>query len=152
MENIKQQIEQDIKAAMKAKDQAALRALRSVKSAMMLAETAEGREAGTPLSEAEVNKLITKQAKQRRDSLNQFRENNREDLAKKEEDELAVIERYLPAQLSEEDIQAKVNEIIAQTGASSMKDMGRVMGMASKAMAGQADGKVIANLVKKALM
>lgn len=152
MENLKQQIEQDIKTAMKSKDQAALRALRGVKSALILAETAEGRTAGTPLTEAEANKLLTKQAKQRRDSMNQFRENGREDLAKTEEEELAVIERYLPTQLNEEEIQAKVSEIIAQTGASSMKDMGRVMGMASKAMAGQADGKVIADLVKKALM
>ncbi|MEZ4688507.1 MAG: GatB/YqeY domain-containing protein, partial [Bacteroidia bacterium] len=120
-------------------------------SAILLAETAEGRVAGTALSEAEANKLLDKQAKQRRDSMNQYRENGREDLAKTEEEELEIIERYLPKQLSESEIQARVKEIIARTGASSMQDMGRVMGMASKAMAGQADGKVIADMVKKAL-
>ncbi|MFK7969190.1 MAG: GatB/YqeY domain-containing protein [Bacteroidia bacterium] len=152
MSNLKDTINNDIKTAMKAKDQASLRALRAVKSAIILAETAEGRESGAPLTEAEGMALINKQAKQRRDSIEQFRSNDRADLAVGEEEELAVIERYLPAQLSEDDIKAKITEIIAQTGASSMKDMGRVMGMASKAMAGQADGKVIADLVKKTLM
>lgn len=152
MSNLKDTINKDIVVAMKAKDQGALRALRAVKSAIILAETAEGRESGAALSEEEGNKLLTKQAKQRRDSMNQFRENGRDDLAATEEEELKVIERYLPSQLSEDDIKAKVAAIIAETGASSMKDMGRVMGMASKAMAGQADGKIIADMVKQALM
>ena len=151
MSTLKDTINNDIKAAMKAKDQGALRALRAIKTAIMQLETSEGRD-GASLSDDEGLKLITKQAKQRRDSIEQFRANGRNDLADTEEEELKIIERYLPKQLSEDVIKAKVEAIIAETGASSMKDMGRVMGMATKAMAGQADGKVIADMVKKALM
>ena len=151
MSNLKDTINNDIKAAMKAKDQGALRALRAIKTAIMQLETSEGRD-GASLSDDEGLKLITKQAKQRRDSIEQFRANGRNDLADTEEEELKIIERYLPKQLSEDVIKAKVEAIIAETGASSMKEMGRVMGMATKAMAGQADGKVIADMVKKALM
>ena len=96
-------------------------------------------------------KLLAKQAKQRRDSWQQFKDNGRDDLASKEKEELEVIEKYLPKALSPEEIEAEVKKIIEQTGASSMKDMGRVMGMASKAMAGKADGKAISQIVKQIL-
>lgn len=148
--SLKTTIEQDIKASMKAKDQASLRALRAIKSAILILETAEGR-GGEPLSEAEELKLLSKQAKQRRDSLTQFRDNGREDLAKKEEEELAVIERYLPTQMSEGELMAQVKSIIEETGASSMKDMGKVMGLATKRLAGKADGKAISQIVKNIL-
>lgn len=136
---------------MKAKDQASLRALRAVKSAIMLAETAEGREAGSPLTEAEELKLITKQAKQRRDSIAQFEANDRDDLAVTEKEELAIIEQFLPKQMSQEEIEAEVKAIIAETGASSMKDMGKVMGLATQRMAGKADGKLISQMVRNTL-
>lgn len=149
--SLKDTLNEGIKTAMKAKDQVSLRTLRALKSAIMLAETAEGRVSGTPLTEAEEMKLLTKQAKQRRDSYDQYAQNGRDDLAKIEKEELEVIEKFLPQQLSEDEIKAEVEKIIAQTGASSMKDMGRVMGMASKAMAGRADGKVISGIVRAIL-
>ncbi|MEL6252449.1 MAG: GatB/YqeY domain-containing protein [Bacteroidota bacterium] len=148
--SLKSTIDQDIKEAMKAKDQVSLRALRAIKSQIMLAETAEGRKEEA-LTEEEEMKLLAKQAKQRRDSWQQFKDNGREDLASKEKEELEVIEKYLPKALSLEEIEAEVKKIIEQTGASSMKDMGRVMGMASKAMAGKADGKAISQIVKQIL-
>lgn len=148
--SLKSTIDQDIKEAMKAKDQVSLRALRAIKSQIMLAETAEGRK-DEALTEEEEMKLLAKQAKQRRDSWQQFKDNGREDLASKEKEELEVIEKYLPKALSPEEIEAEVKKIIEQTGASSMKDMGRVMGMASKAMAGKADGKAISQIVKQIL-
>lgn len=149
--SLKDQITTSIKTAMKAKDQASLRALRAVKSAIMLAETAEGREAGSPLTEAEELKLITKQAKQRRDSIAQFEANDRDDLAVTEKEELAIIEQFLPKQMSQEEIEAEVKAIIAETGASSMKDMGKVMGLATQRMAGKADGKLISQMVRNTL-
>ncbi len=148
--SLKDIIAQDIKTAMKAKDQASLRALRAIKSAILLAETAEGRETGD-LSEEEEIKLLTKQAKQRRDSIDQYTNNNREDLAQTEKEELVVIEQYLPKQLTEEELTSELKKIISQVGASSMKDMGKVMGMASKALAGRADGKIISGKVKELL-
>jgi hypothetical protein len=147
--SLKTRIEQDIKEAMKAKDQAALRALRAIKAAILLEETAEG--SSGELSEADEMKLLQKQVKQRRDSIAQFRGNGREDLALKEEEEVAVIERFLPQQLSEAEVEAIVREIIAETGAASVKDMGKVMGAASKRLAGQADNKIVADAVKRLL-
>ena len=149
--SLKDTLGQDMKAAMKAKDQAALRALRAIKSAILLAETAEGRDAGSPLSEEEELKLLTKQAKQRRDSIDQFKKNNREDLAQTEAEELEVIEKYLPQQLSESELAEELKAIIAGTGASSMKDMGKVMGAATKKFAGRADGKMISKIVRELL-
>lgn len=148
--SLKKTIEEDIKVAMRSRDQASLRALRAIKSAILLAETEEGRN-GAPLTEAEELKLLTKQAKQRRDSLEQFASNNRTDLAEKEQEELNIIERYLPKQLSEAELKDAVQAIITQTGASSMKDMGKVMGIASKQLAGKADGKAISQIVKQIL-
>lgn len=148
--SLKDNLNQEIKAAMKAKNKEALRALRSLKSAVLLVETSEGRDPG-PLSQEEEMKLLIKQAKQRRDSITQYRDNGREDLAKVEEEDLEVIEGFLPKQLSPEEIEAEVQKIIEASGASSMKDMGKVMGQASKAMAGRADGKVISEIVKRLL-
>ncbi|MCL4107788.1 UNVERIFIED_CONTAM: hypothetical protein GTU68_027173 [Idotea baltica] len=138
----------DLKEAMKAKDQAALRSIRAVKSAIMLLKTdGTGKEID---GDAEI-KLLQKQIKQRKDSLEIFEKQDREDLAAKEREEIAVLERYLPAQLSEEEIKSNIEAIIAETGAAGMKDMGRVMGAANKKMAGKADGKTIASVVKTLL-
>ena len=148
--SLKETINTDIKNAMKSKDQVSLRALRAIKSAIILAETAEGRGDGELTGDEEL-KLLVKQAKQRKDSLEQYQKNNREDLAQIEAEELAVIEKYLPQQLSGEELEEKVKAFIEQVGASSMKDMGKVMGVASKALAGKADGKAISQVVKKLL-
>lgn len=138
-----------IKTAMLAKSEAELRALRAIKAAILLAKTAEG---GTgELTEADESKMLQKLAKQRKDSLEIFRQQNREDLAKKEEEELEVIERFLPKQLSETELREAVTLIIAETGATSPSDMGKVMGIATKQLAGKADGKAISALVKELL-
>jgi len=146
---LKEQINQDIKEAMKAKRQDELRALRAIKSAIMLAET-DGSHDGA-LSQEEELALLTKAAKQRRDSLEVFEKQNRDDLAAKEKEELEVIERYLPQQLDAAALEEAIKAIIAQTGASSMKDMGKVMGVASKQLAGQAEGKAMSAVVRKLL-
>jgi uncharacterized protein YqeY len=138
-----------IKTAMLAKAEADLRALRAIKAAILIAKTSEG--AGADLTEADESKLLQKLAKQRKDSLEIFRQQNREDLAKKEEEELEVIEKYLPKQMSEDELRAEITAIIASTGASSPADMGKVMGVASKQLAGKADGKAISGLVKELL-
>lgn len=138
-----------IKAAMLAKSEAELRALRAIKAAVLLAKTAEG--GGAELTEADETKLLQKLAKQRKDSLEIFRQQNREDLAVKEEEELVVIERYLPKQMDEAELKTVIAEIIATTGASSPADMGKVMGVASKQLAGKADGKAISAVVKELL-
>lgn len=138
-----------IKTAMLAKAEAELRALRAIKAAVLLAKTSEG--GSGELTEADEQKLLQKLAKQRKDSLEIFRQQNREDLAKKEEEELAVIERYLPKQMEEAEIRAALADIIATTGASTPADMGKVMGVATKQLAGKADGKVISALVKELL-
>lgn len=147
--SLEQNINGAIKTAMLAKAEAELRALRAIKAAVLLAKTAEG--GGGELTEADELKLLQKLAKQRKDSLDIFRQQNREDLAKKEEEELAVIERYLPKQMDEAEIRAVLTDIIASTGASSPADMGKVMGVATKQLAGKADGKVISALVKELL-
>jgi len=134
---------------MKAKEEGKLRALRAIKSALLLAKTAEG--AGEELTEAEELKILTKMAKQRRDSLEIFEKENRPELAAKEKEELDVISTYLPAQMSEDDLRKFLSELVTKSGASSMKDMGKVMGMASKELAGKADGKAISNIVKELL-
>lgn len=138
-----------IKAAMLAKSEAELRALRAIKAAILLAKTAEG--GGAELTEDDETKLLQKLAKQRKDSLEIFRKQNREDLAVKEEEELAVIDKYLPKQMDETELRAAITAIIATTGASSPADMGKVMGVATKQLAGKADGKAISALVKELL-
>ena len=147
--NLEQKIMTDLKAAMLAKDEAALRSLRAIKAAILLAKTAEG--AGGELKEEEETKLLQKMVKQRKDSLEIFQQQNRPELARKEEEEIAVIEKFLPKQLSAEEIKAALTKIIAETGASSPADMGKVMGVATKQLAGKADGKTISALVKELL-
>ncbi|SIO48713.1 GatB/YqeY domain-containing protein [Chitinophaga niabensis] len=137
-----------IKTAMLAKAEAELRALRAIKAAILVAKTAEG---ASELTEEDEQKLLQKLSKQRKDSLEIFRQQNREDLAKKEEEELAVIARYLPQQMDEAALRTALTEIIAAVGASSPADMGKVMGAATKQLAGKAEGKMISALVKELL-
>ena len=146
--SIQSEVMSRMKEAMKAKDTVALEALRALKSAFLLANTSGG---NVELSEADEVKIVQKLVKQRKDSAEIFTEQGRDDLAAPELAQAEVLEQFLPKQLSEEEIRAKVAQVIEQTGASSMKDMGRVMGMASKAMAGMADGKTISGIVKELL-
>lgn len=147
--SLEQQIMTDLKAAMLAKDEAALRSLRAIKAAILLAKTAEGGN-GEVSAEDEI-KLLQKMVKQRKDSLEIFQQQNRPELAKKEEEEIAVIEKFLPKQMSTEEVKAALTDIIAAVGASSPADMGKVMGAATKQLAGKADGKTISALVKELL-
>jgi uncharacterized protein YqeY len=147
--SLEQTINADIKTAMLAKDSNALTSLRAVKAAILLAKTAEG--AKGELSTDDEIKIVQKLVKQRKDSLEIFEQQNRPDLAEKERAEIVVIEKYLPAQLSPEELKAALQKIIAQTGAASPADMGKVMGMATKALAGKADGKAISAIVKELL-
>lgn len=146
---LEQTINNDIKAAMLAKNEVALRSLRAVKAAILLANTADG--AKGPLSEDEEIKLLQKLVKQRKDSLEIFEKQNRPELAAKEKEEIEVIEKYLPAQLSAEELKEIISKIVTETGASSPADMGKVMGVASKQLAGKADGKTISGIVKELL-
>ena len=138
-----------MKEAMKAKDTNALTSLRAIKSAILLAQTESG--AKQELSEEDEIKLLQKLVKQRKDSAAIFAEQGRDDLAQPELDQAAVIEQFLPEQLSEEEVEKVVEDIIAKTGADGMKDMGKVMGMASQELAGKADGKTISTIVKNKL-
>jgi uncharacterized protein len=138
-----------MKDAMKSKNEVALRTLRAIKAAIILAKTSEG--AGGEITEADEVKILQKLAKQRKDSLEIFKQQNREDLAHKEEEELAVINTFLPAQLEGEALEKVIREIIAEVGASGPGDMGKVMGAATKKLAGQADGKAISAMVKQLL-
>jgi uncharacterized protein YqeY len=146
---LEQKIMGELKTAMLAKDEAGLRSLRAIKAAILLVKTAEG--GGGELKEEDEIKLLQKLVKQRKDSLEIFQQQNRTDLAKKEEEEIAVIEKFLPKQLSAEDLKDALTKIIAETGASSPADLGKVMGIASKQFAGKADGKTISALVKELL-
>ncbi len=145
---LEQKITQDLKTAMKAKDQVALRTIRAIKAAILLQKT-DG--SGKEMNDELEIKLIQKMVKQRQDSYDIYIEQNRQDLAKTEKEELEILKRYLPEQMSEEELKSAISDIIAQTGAESMKDMGKVMGIASKKLAGKADGKTIATIVKQAL-
>lgn len=142
-------INNDIKAAMLAKDKVRLESLRSIKAAILLAKTAEG--STGEISADEEIKMLQKMVKQRKDSAEIYTQQNRSELAEKELAEAAVIETYLPKQLTEEELMPIIKDIAASVGASSPKDMGKVMGVASKQLAGKADGKLIAELVKKIL-
>lgn len=137
-----------LKEAMKAKDQAALRSIRAIKSAILLQKT-DG--SGKELDEAGEIKLLQKLVKQRKDSLEIYEKQGREDLAVTEREEIAVIEKFLPEQISAEELEGILKAIIEKTGADSMKDMGKVMGMASAQLAGRADGKTISGVVRKLL-
>ena len=147
--SLKQQIDNDIKKAMLAKNKEELDALRSIKSLILLAETDKG--AAADISSDAESKLLMKAAKQRKESADIFVQQNRKDLADKELQQLEIISRYLPKQLSEAEIADAVKAIIQEVGAKSPQDMGKVMGVATKKLAGQADGKVISDLVKKLL-
>lgn len=147
--SLKAKIQEEMKLAMKAKNKARLTALKSIKAKIQLAETASG--STEELTEEQEMKLLMKEAKQRKDSADVYKEAGRDDLAEAELVELEVIEGFLPKQMSEEEIEQEVKKVIDQTGASSMKDMGKVMGMASKALAGKADNKIVSGIVKKLL-
>lgn len=138
-----------MKTAMKEKDTVSLEALRAVKSALLLAQTESG--AKEELSKDDEIKLLQKLVKQRKDSAAIYNEQGRQDLAEPEIAQAAVIEKFLPAQLSETEVEAVVNKIVAENGFSGMADMGKVMGLATKELAGQADGKTISSAVKKSL-
>ena len=139
----------EMKQAMRAKDEAALRTLRAIKAAILIEKTSAG--ATDSMTEDAEMKMLQKMAKQRRDSLDIFTTQNREDLAKKEKEELDIIERFLPKQMSAEELQSELKAIIAQVGATSAADMGKVMGVASKQLTGKADGKAISETVKQLL-
>lgn len=146
--SLERKLMDDLKAAMKAKNQAALRSIRAIKAAILLMKT-DG--SGKEIDATAEIKMLQKLVKQRKDSLEIYEKQGREDLAQTEREEIVIIEKYLPAQMSEDEIKEIVSGIIAETGASSMKDMGRVMGMSNKKMAGKADGKTIAAIVKSLL-
>ena len=147
--SLEQKIMGEMKDAMRAKDEGVLRALRAIKAEIIKAKTEPG--AGGEIDEATEQRFLQKMMKQRRDSLEIFEKQGREDLASKEKEEMAVIERFLPKQMGEEELKGIIATIIAETGASSPADMGKVMGVASKQLAGQADGKTISNIVKELL-
>lgn len=147
--NLEQKIMGELKTAMLAKDEKTVRSLRAIKAAIILAKTSEG--AGGVIKEEEEIKLLQKLVKQRKDSLEIFQQQNRADLAQKESEEIEVIEKFLPKQLSPTELKVIVEKIITESGASSPADMGKVMGVATKQLAGKADGKTISALVKELL-
>lgn len=140
---------QEMKNAMKSKDTVALESLRAIKSALLLAQTEKG--AAGSIAESEELKLLQKLVKQRKDSAEIFEQQGRPDLAEPELQQAAVIERFLPQQLSTDEIEAVVSRVVAETGAEGMKDMGKVMGIVTKELAGQADGKTISGIVRAKL-
>jgi len=146
---LEQKIMAELKTAMLAKDEKTVRSLRAVKAAIILAKTAEG--SGGELKEDDEIKLLQKLVKQRKDSLEIFQQQNRSDLAQKEQEEIQVIEKFLPQQLSADELKEELTKIIAETGASSPADMGKVMGAATKKLSGKADGKTISATVKELL-
>ena len=147
---LQQRVMEDMKVAMRAKDTVALESLRAIKSALLLAQTETG--PGTELSEEEEVKLVQKLVKQRKDSAAIYKEQGREDLAEPELAQALIIEKFLPEQLTEQEIENAVIKTIAALGAEGMKDMGKVMGLVSQELAGKADGKTISTIVKKNLM
>jgi uncharacterized protein YqeY len=147
--SLEQKIMADLKTAMLAKSEKDLRGLRAIKAAILLAKTSEG--AGGELKEDDEIKLLQKLVKQRKDSLEIYQQQNRTDLAQKEQEEIEVIEKFLPKQLSAEELQTEIKKIIAETGAASTADMGKVMGVATKKLSGKADGKTISVVVKELL-
>lgn len=139
----------ELKAAMLSKDEKTTRSLRAIKAAIILAKTAEG--AGGELKEDDEIKMLQKMVKQRKDSLEIYQQQNRSDLAQKEQEEIEVIERFLPKQLTAEELKSEISKIMEQVGASSPADMGKVMGAATKQLGGRADGKTISSVVKELL-
>jgi uncharacterized protein YqeY len=147
--NLEQQIMAEMKDAMKSKDEATLRGLRAIKAEIIKAKTEPG--AGGEISSEKEISMLQKMVKQRKDSLEIYQQQNRTDLAQKEQEEIAVIEKFLPKQLSADELKAELQQIISETGASSPGDMGKVMGVATKKLAGRADGKTISATVKELL-
>lgn len=147
--SLEQQIMTEMKEAMKAKNEGVLRALRAIKAEIIKAKTEPG--AAGEIDETTEQKFLQKMMKQRRDSLEIFEKQGREDLAVKEKEEMAVIEKFLPKQMDEAELKEAIKKIIAETGASSPADMGKIMGIASKQLAGKADGKTISSMVKDLL-
>lgn len=147
--SLEQQVMAEMKEAMKAKDEATLRGLRAIKAEIIKAKTEPG--AGGEVSTEKELAILQKMVKQRKDSLEIYQQQGRDDLAQKEKEEIGVIEKFLPQQLSPEELKAAVQQIIAETGASSPADMGKVMGVATKRLAGKADGKTISAVVKELL-
>ena len=147
--NLEQKVMAEMKDAMKAKDEAALRGLRAIKAEIIKAKAEPG--AAGEISPETENKMLQKMLQQRKGSLEIYRNQNRADLAKKEEEEIAIIERFLPAQLTEDQLKDELRKIIADVGASSPADMGKVMGAASKQLAGKAAGKTISSAVRELL-
>ena len=143
--SLSQQINDQLKQAMKAKDQSTLRGLRAIKASLLLLQTQEG---GGDVTEKDEMEVLVKMAKQRKDSIKIFNDQGRTDLSKIEEEELSVIEKFLPAQLTSVEVEAEVKSIITQLGANSMRDMGKVMGMVNGKLKVKADGKLIADIVK----
>ncbi len=146
--SLESKIMDEMKTAMKAKNEAALRTLRAIKAGILIEKTSGS---GTEMTEADETKMLQKMAKQRKDSLEIFKTQNRPDLAQKEEEELAIIARFLPEQMTGDALRSAVQEVITQTGASSPADMGKVMGAANKTLAGKAEGKAISEMVKELL-
>ncbi|MBO5635341.1 MAG: GatB/YqeY domain-containing protein [Bacteroidales bacterium] len=146
---LEQQIQEDIKTAMKAKDAVATAATRAIKGEILLFKTSEG--GSKEVSDGDILKMIQKLIKQRKESAEQFTAAGRQELADNELAEAAVMEKYLPKQLSEAEVEEKIKAIIAEVGATSIKDMGKVMGAANKALAGQSDGRTISTVVKRLL-
>lgn len=147
--SLEQKVMADLKTAMLAKNEKALRGLRAIKAAILLAKTSEG--AGGELKEDDEIKLLQRLVKQRKDSLEIYQQQHRADLAQKETEEIEVIEKFLPRQVSAEELQLEIKKIMAETGATSPADMGKVMGVATKRLAGKADGKTISSVVKELL-
>lgn len=146
--SLEEKINRDLVVAMKAKDEATLRAIRAIKSAILLAKT-DG--SGQAIDEARELQMLQKLVKTRQESLDIYVKNSREELAQKEREEIEVIKRYLPAMLEGAELEAILKKIVADTGATSVKDMGKVMGEANKQLAGKADGRAISEIVKKLL-
>lgn len=146
---LEEKINTDLKTAMLAREEATVRGLRAIKSAIIIAKTEKGAN-GVVSPEKEVQ-ILQKMVKQRKDSITEFEKANRTDLIAKEQEEVAVIEKYLPAMMSEEEVRAVVQKAIADTGATGQKEMGKVMGVVSKQLAGKADNKLVADIVKSLL-
>ena len=146
---LEEKINADLKAAMMAKDEVGLRGIRAIKSAILLAKTEKG-STGVITPEKEVQ-MLQKLVKQRKDSITEFEKANRQDLIVKEQQEVAIIEKYLPSMMSEDEVREVVKKAIAETGATTQKEMGKVMGLVSKQLAGKADNKLVADTVKSLL-
>ena len=146
--SLEERINQDLKEAMKAKDPAALRGIRAIKAAILLEKTSGAKH---EISNEVEMKIVQKLIKQRKDSLDIYQKQNREDLAQTEREEIEVIKQYLPKQLTREELRAEIKKVIDEIGASSIQDMGKVMGTASKKLAGKADGKTMSGIVRELL-